>query len=231
MKNKPIKTQILNADDYEKRYQSGYGLVYPESHIIRVNKQILEWELGLTSGKILDFGCGAGAHLKYFTENGYIPYGCDTSPTAIERCKKLISDFADNFVVTPVNPDLHGTFGDLNVDLFLSNQVLYFLDDAGIHDVIRQAYQMVKPGGVFVATMMSYSCWYSRYITNEEGDFKRVKLDTPRQISDLLINFKNRDQLPEPFSPFQPLHIGSYGNYIREEEGSTDHWLFVGLRK
>jgi SAM-dependent methyltransferase len=230
MKKTPVQMQTLNAEDYERRYQEGYGLAYPESHIIRVNKQILEWELHLTSGRIFDFGCGTGAHLKYFADQGFVPYGCDTSPTAIKRCQELLPQYAGNFKVTPVNPDLISTFGGITFDIFLSNQVLYFMDDAVIRKVILQAFDMVQPGGVLIATMMAYSCWYARCIVGEEGDFKRVNLDTPRQKGELLINFKEREALPDLFAPFKHLHLGTYGSHIRQEEGSTDHWLFVGLR-
>jgi len=231
MTKPPNNVQTFNAEDYEKRYQTGYGLTYPESHIIRVNKQILEWELNLTSGKVFDFGCGAGSHLKYFAEQGFTPYGCDTSATAIERARQLLPAFAEQLLVTPVHPNLPATFPGLTFDIFLSNQVFYFLDDAGIKEVVQQAHALVRPGGVFIATMMAYSCWYARYIVGESGDFKRINLDTPRQKGELLINFKERLALPDLFAPFKPLHLGSYGSHIRQEEGSTDHWLFVGLRE
>jgi SAM-dependent methyltransferase len=226
-----MNTTAFNAESYEKRYQQGYGLVYPESHIIRVHKHILEWELKLSGGKIFDFGCGSGSHLKYFADHGFVPYGCDTSASAIERCKKLMSDHASHFAVTPVNPDLPATFGKVTFDIFLSNQVLYFLDNAGIREIVRQAHSLVRRGGVFISTMMSYSCWYSRYVTGVSGDFKKVNLDTPRQQGELLINFKQRDELPALFEPFKALHLGSYGSHVRQEEGSTDHWLYVGIRE
>ena len=224
-------TTTHNATDYEKRYQQGYGLAYPESHIIRVNKHILEWELGLRGGTVFDFGCGAGAHLKYFADHGYVPYGCDTSETAIEACRRLMPERKGNFQVSAVNPDLPQLFGEARFDLFVSNQVLYFLDDAGIASIVKQAHRMLVPGGVFVATMMAPSCWYARYIAGERDGFKVVRLDTPRQKGELLINFKEKAELAGLFAPFRPLHIGSYGSHIRQEEGSTDHWLFVGQRK
>jgi SAM-dependent methyltransferase len=225
-----VATTAHNAEDYEKRYREGYGLQYPESHIIRVNKQVLEWELGMRGGKTFDFGCGAGAHLKYFAEQGYEPFGCDTSATAIEAARRALPNWSGNFKVTPVNPDLPALFGAGNFQLFLSNQVLYFLDDAGITSIVAQALRMVAPGGVFVATMMAPTCWYARYIQGERDGFKVVRLDTPRQKGELLINFKTRDELVRLFAPFAPLHIGSYGSHIREEEGSTDHWIFVGRK-
>ena len=220
-----------NAKDYERRYQEGYGLVYPESHIIRVNKQILEWELGIKAGKIFDFGCGAGAHLRYFAENGFVPYGCDTSPSAIERCKKLMPAYEAHFHVSEVNPDLPALAPGVEFDVFMTNQVLYFLDDEGINDVVMQAHAITRTGGVFIATMMAPTCWYARYIKGKKGDFDVVDLDTPRQKGELLINFKQQSELKELFAPFVPLHLGSYGSQIRQEEGPTDHWLYIGVKK
>jgi len=224
-------TTEYNAKDYERRYREGYGLVYPESHIIRVNKHILEWELGMHGGRAFDFGCGAGAHLRYFADHGYEPFGCDTSASAIERCRALLPDYAANFQVSSVNPDLKRIVPDASVDLFLSNQVLYFLDNSGIRDVVAQAHALVKPSGVFVATMMAPTCWYSRYVVGTQGNFKVVRLDTPRQNGELLINFKEQAELVELFAPFRPLHLGSYGSHVRQEEGSTDHWLYVGVKQ
>jgi SAM-dependent methyltransferase len=219
-----------NAADYELRYREGYGLLYPESHIIRVNKHILEWELGMRGGRVFDFGCGAGAHLKYFSDQGYEPFGCDTSVTAIESCRRAMPAWSANFHATPVNPDLPSLFAGGRFDIFMSNQVLYFLDDPGIASIVEQAHRMVVPGGVFLATMMAPTCWYARYIKGERDGFKVVQLDTPRQKGELLINFKGREQLRSLFAPFAPLHIGSYGSHVREEEGSTDHWIFVGRK-
>jgi len=230
MTTPPSGHEQFNAADYENRYRRGYGLLYPESHIIRVHRQILEWELDLTTGNVLDFGCGVGANLRYFADQGFIPHGCDTSPTAIQQCQRTMPQFAENFHVTDVTPDLIEVFGFGSQDLFLSNQVLYFLSDDHIRSIVKQAYDLVRPGGVFVVTMMAYSCWYFRYVTGREGDFRRVELDTPRQTLQTLINFKDRADLEMLFKPFRKLHIGSYGSWIREEEGSTDHWIYVGLR-
>src|SRR3989338_5285215 len=98
---KKMQEQTYNAKWYEQKYQEGYGVIYPESHIIRVHKHILEWELHLTSGKIIDFGCGSGANLQYFDCCGFIPCGCDTSANAIDQCKKKMPKYATNFFVTP----------------------------------------------------------------------------------------------------------------------------------
>ncbi|MBN1671861.1 MAG: class I SAM-dependent methyltransferase [Kiritimatiellae bacterium] len=223
--------QQQSAQQYEEKYKGGYGLVYPESHLIRLHRHILEWELHLDSGPVFDFGCGAGAHLKYFLDHGFTPYGCDTSTTAVERCKTLMPEHARNFfVVPPSGSNLLDLAPTGRFAVFLANQVLYYLTDEEIGRIVGQAHSLVRPGGVFVASMMAYSCWYARCVTAEAGDFKRVELVSPRQQETMFINFKNRDELPHLFRPFRRLHIGSYGSHIRDEEGSTDHWLFVGIR-
>lgn len=224
--------RAFSAEQYEKKYQCGYGLVYPESHIIRVHKHILEWELGIDSGRIFDFGCGSGAHMKYFSDHGFIPYGCDSSSIAVEQCKKLMAEYTDNFFVTPpVMPSLLSLVEAGQFTIFLSNQVLYYMEDEGIRDIANQAYSLLSMGGVFITTMMAYSCWYARYITSEVGDFKKVELTTPRQKETTFINFKEKEELADLFQPFKKLHIGLYGSHIREEEGSTDHWLFIGIHE
>ena len=100
----------------------------------------------------------------------------------------------------------------------------------GIKDVITQAHTLLRSGGIAVLSMMAPTCWYARYIAGDEGDFKIVRLDTPRQKGERLINFKEQSELAKLFAPFKPLHVGSYGSHIRQEEGSTDHWLYVGVK-
>lgn len=223
-------SQTFSAKEYEKKYQQGYGVAYPESHVIRAYKQIVDWELGIRSGSMFDFGCGSGSHVKYFADQGFTPYGCDTSDTAVQQTRRLLPEFADHFKTSPVMPDLGEMFGPLAVKVFLTNQVLYYLSDADIRRVVEQAHAMVEPGGVFIASMMSYGCWYARDVIGEEGDFKKLQITSPRQTESMLVNLKKREEMAPLFSPFRKLHLGSYGWHIREEEGPHDHWLYVGVR-
>jgi SAM-dependent methyltransferase len=222
--------EICEVLQYEKEYQQGYGVVYPETHIIRVHRHILEWELNISGGNILDFGCGTGSHLKYFADHDFTPYGCDTSKTAIEKAKNILPDFNDNIISINPNCDLNEIFQNVKFDIFLSNQVLYYLSNENIANVTKQAYSLLKTGGVFIATMMSYRNDYVRFIEGSNKEFKRVNLNTPRLKRESLINFKTKDELIELFKPFKKLHIGSYSTCIREDEGSSDHWIYVGIK-
>jgi SAM-dependent methyltransferase len=230
-----VDQQTFNAEDYEARYRSkAYLPLYPDSQVIRVHRHILEWQLGITDGAVFDFGCGGGNNPSYFADQGFVPHGCDSSAAGIERCRQVLPEHADNFFVVPSEqPDLLGSSQARELSVFLSNQVLYYLDDEGIRHVVRQAYEMVRPGGAFVATMMTPDCFYADYVTERRGDLSKVELATPRlQGNTSWINFKQRDELIDLFAPFEKLHIGAYDlGGLREDEGPTTHWIYTGVRR
>ena len=56
-----------SLEAYTQKYdKEGYGLQYPDGHVIRFYERILKFQLHKTSGNLLDFGCGNGIHSKYF---------------------------------------------------------------------------------------------------------------------------------------------------------------------
>jgi SAM-dependent methyltransferase len=207
--------------------------LYPDSQVIRVHRHILEWELGITEGDVFDFGCGSGNNPSYFADQGFVPHGCDTSAAAIERCRQVMPKYAGNFfVVPPSDADLVGLGRARDVSVFLSNHVLSYLRDEDIRHVVRQASEIVRPGGAFVATMMSPRCYFADHVTEEDGELKKVEVDVPRHSFSTWINFKERDELIDLFAPFEKLHIGTYDpGAIREDEGDRTHWIYTGVRR
>lgn len=218
-----------NKSSYDKEFGIGYGHKYPDGHVIRFHHQILEYELKMTGGKILDYGCSTGTYLSYFEQNGYEPFGCDIIPLAVEKAKKSIPKYANNIHCTPYLPKLRDYFNE-DFDLIISNQVLYYFNDKDLKYMISQFYDMLKPNGVFFATMMSPTCYYHDHIVSKVGEMSKVVV-TGRLNGSQYINFKTEEQIIDIFKPFKKLHLGSYGSKIREDEGSTDHFIFVGLKK
>lgn len=220
-----------NRETYGTKYQEGYGLVYPDGHVIRVYHQILEYELGLHGGNILDYGCGTGAHLKFFELQGFTPYGCDIDPIAIDKCKALMPAYADNFRVTPYSPNLRDFF-DVDFDLLFANQVLYYLTDKDMADLISQFYGMGKAGSVLFATMLSAKNRRFLYVTDTIGEMQKIELheQSGRLSEDSYVNYKAEEEIIKFFQPFQKLHMGYYGHKIREDEGPSEHYLYVGRK-
>lgn len=66
-----FKGEIMDnpLSGYTKKYDNeGYGLQYPDGHVIRFYERILKYKLSKTNGNLLDFGCGNGVHSKYFQD-------------------------------------------------------------------------------------------------------------------------------------------------------------------
>jgi len=41
--------------------------------------------------RVLELGCGTGNNLRFLAEEGFIPFGIDASPTAIEKARELLA--------------------------------------------------------------------------------------------------------------------------------------------
>jgi len=220
----------VTVETYESKYKSGYGLLYPDGHVIRFHRHILQYELGITDGKILDYGCGTGTHLLYFKRNGFTPYGCDISPTAISTCRRRMPAYRDNFHVIPPLPNLRRLFPP-SFDVVFSNQVLYYLDDADLRNIVGQFHDILAKGGIVFVTMMAPTNYYSRFVVGKEDGLSKVTL-TGRLNETTYINFKTKEQILRLFEAegFSKLHLGFYGSTIREDEGPTDHYIYVGRK-
>ena len=220
----------VNTQTYDTKYQTGYGLRYPDGHVIRFYQQILAYDAGLTSGAMLDYGCGTGTHLQYFMQQGFTPYGCDVSPTAIGQCQALMPAHAEHFHVIPSIPRLRDYFA-MDFDLVFSNQVLYFLNDDDMRQVLSQLYDLLKPGGIFYATMIASTNYYARFVEGTERGLSRVVL-RGRLNETQCVTFKTSEQVLELFTSvgLTKIQLGRYGTVIREDEGPTDHHIFVGRK-
>lgn len=221
----------VNSQTYEAKYQIGYGLEYPDGHVIRFHRQILEYELGMTSGTILDYGCGIGAHLQYFAQHGFTPYGCDINAEAIAKCKSRMPAHAEHFHVIPYVPQLRDYF-PMEFDIVFSNQVLEYFNNRDVQNMLSQFSDLLKGGGVLFVTWIAPTNYYARWIVDTRGEMSRVVL-RGRLEETQFVNFKTQEQLLELFQHHgvTKLHMGFYSATIREDEGPTDRYMFVGRKE
>lgn len=222
-----------NHSFHQDVYSSGYGVKYPKGHIIRSYHRVLKHELGITGSNgenLLDFGCGTGTHSVFFRELGFNVYGTDSDAIAIKKCQLLMPDHSDRFRVSDLNPtEAQLDFG-IRYDVVLSNQVLYYFDDADLSSVVNLFGRLLKPGGVFIATMMSDQHHFYSKAVHQKGSISRVKV-SGRVNNEMFINFtRSEADLKAKFCIFEPLHIGFYDALIREDEGRTHHYLFIGVK-
>jgi len=219
-------TYKQNLDSYNTKYKEGYGNKYPESRIIRVFHRIIKHHI--TKGKILDFRCGNGIHLKYFQELGFEPYGCDASVEAIKLAKKNMPNNQNHLFVSPYVPNLLSIF-KTKFDLIMANYSLYYLNDEDMRDVINQFHKLLKEDGLIFVSMMSKECYYYDLYSHIKNGLYCVQFKGRVNVN-LNVNMKSKEEMLNLFSKFTKLHIGRISYKIREDEGTTDHYLYIGKK-
>lgn len=115
----------------------------------REDFQILEPHLArLPAGaRLLDGGCGMGEWTVYLTRRGYPTSGLDVSAKTIEHLQKLFPDM--DFRVG----DIRATgFPADTFDLYFSWGTFEHFEE-GFGPVIREAYRVLKPGGILLTSM------------------------------------------------------------------------------
>ena len=221
------RTVLVNVDFFERRYTEGYGIRYPESHIIRFNLHILKHKCGITGGRILDFGCGLGAHSRYFADAGFEVVACDSSPTAIDTARATHPDIADSFFVNEPVPDFSGLGG---FDVVLCNQVLPYFTNPILRRLIDQLYGITRPGGVFFATMYPTTNGIVNYVTGNDGEMSEITLHG-RLSGCEYVNFKTTAGMSEDFKPYEKLYTGFTAMQLDDEYGSNDQLIYIGVKK
>lgn len=213
---------------YENIYRSGYGTMYPESHVIRFYEYFLKKKHIESAERptIFDFGCGNGTHQIYFASKGFQVYGADVSESAIDMARERIPEAGRNFVAIEPEQDIDSLF-NTKFDVIFANQSLYYLSDTGLARTLQQMHSMLKDNGIVFFTMMGTKNYYYD-LTDETCCDGLKKVHLPDRIGGCVsINFTaSEDELARKLLPFRPGFIGYY-DWV-SPEGSTFHYYFVG---
>jgi len=108
--------------------------------------------------RVLDAGCGSGRNLVYFLREGYEVFGVDADPRAVEAVRRLAASLAPKLPATNFRAEnLEGiSFAEACADLVICSAALHFArDDNQFHAMLRGAWKVLKPGGLFFCRLAS----------------------------------------------------------------------------
>jgi tellurite methyltransferase len=107
--------------------------------------------------RVFDAGCGGGRNLVYLLRNGYDVCGNDADPNAIAQVKAMAASLApDRTFDFRAEPIEQTSFPDAHAEVVLASAVLHFArDDRHFEAMLRQAWRVLKPGGLFFARLAS----------------------------------------------------------------------------
>lgn len=185
---------------------------YPAEAVVRFVKK------NFTPGeRILDAGCGAGRHIIFLANEGFIPFGIDYSPVGVEHTKKLLQEndmdqFVNNIAVSTCS-DL--PFDDCSFNGLISYGVLYYLKWADIQKSVHEFYRILKPGGrlyVSVRSTEDHRCLSGS--KTEEGNTMVVTESAKERSASsekgMTMHFFDREEIRKLFGIFNELKIDEY---------------------
>ncbi len=145
MNNKAVNKYFdAHAPDYDSAYLAPRDL---RSFIFNERKRIVLDMFDLTSGRVLDIGCGPAVYTDKLSASGYEIYGVDPSEKMVEIARDKNFKNA-KFTVG----DIEGlAFADNFFDGVLCVGVLEYLK--GIDKGIKEAARVTRPGGIAVFTV------------------------------------------------------------------------------
>ncbi len=145
---------------WEKVFQENEWGKYPDESFIRfVARNFYKKERAQV--KILEVGCGPGANIWYMAREGFIPYGIDGSPTAIDKGRKRLQaeglkahmDVGD-IVSLPYENDFFDGIGD--------NECLAHNSRAQMDKIFKEIKRVLKPGGLFYSRTFTDKVYVGR---------------------------------------------------------------------
>ena len=223
-------------DKNKEYWEKGYNSPNVDHPVFRFYGRILKPEFGLGGNweRLVDFGCGQGAAVNFFRQQGFNACGVDISESAIAVAKTRYPRIAQNFSACAPEPKANDYYGFAeDVAVITAIQSLYYLSDSDFHDCMEILYRSMRPGGVFFATMMGEkNREYFDNSTEYKDGLRVVNFQNDRlQVEDYYMFFiKDEDHLKKKFNMFKPIHIGYYAAKFRQDEGDGFHYTFCGTK-
>lgn len=160
-----------SPDDFEKDWEEALAgkldrhLIYPSDlpttqfDLFELMKAKLVDDLvtrsGLTSGRVLEYGCGAAGMSIYFANQGFQAVACDLSARALQlanyNSQRHLSVGSEKNL-TGVRADAFRLpFEDNTFDIVMSYGLLEHLASGPLENMLTEVTRVLRPGGLFVA--------------------------------------------------------------------------------
>jgi len=162
------------SDEWEKIHSTrGWGQ-YPSEPIIRFVARNF-YNKNRSEIKILDFGCGQGAHTWYLAREGFDTFAFDGSHSAVEKAKKYLEAEnlkADFRVMDGVNLEYPNSFFDAVID----NVTICHNQIDNIQLMYKNVFRVLKKGGkLFTSSFSTDTSGYGSGKEIEKGTFFNVE--------------------------------------------------------
>lgn len=137
-----------SIEQWDQVYRAArHHSVWPWSHVVTlVNRHVPNFRSGL---RVLELGCGAGANIRFFLENGAEYWGIEGSESMVDRLHEIYPGIARQI--------LCGDFTkpaavDKSFDLVLDRGSITHNATPAVRQTLDLVHGYLKPGGWFIGT-------------------------------------------------------------------------------
>lgn len=162
-----------HAGAYTWTNRSGYFYLRRQELVARELERLPQ-----SGGELLDVGCGAGHASAVAGANNFAYYGVDISPEMIEVAKTSRFNPKAIFALASVE-DL--PFASDRFDVVLALGSLEYVRADRQSAALAEISRVLKPGGIFVASLLNQSCpmWVARTLRERVGLVRAKMLRRP----------------------------------------------------
>ncbi len=213
----PIWEEIHSSREWGK---------YPPEELVRFVARRYYGSENRKAVRILDLGCGLGSGVWYFCREGFSASGIDSSPSAIDRLERRLEaeGLTADLHVGDIVHSLPGFFHPESFDAITEVTCLYCLPFSEAKSVVRQAANLLKPGGCFFAMTFDVATWgfgLGRQV--EPNSFADI---TEGPLKDRgFARFYARHELDDLFSALPIVSVESTTRTLQNERNVVKHWV------
>lgn len=208
-------------DEYwEKVHKEREWGAYPAEYVIRFVARNYYNVADRSQVKILDFGCGAGAHTWYLTREGFDTYAFDGSCSAIERVKKKLEKEGGYMADLRVRDALELDYPENFFDAVIDNVCIFNNMIKNVRTMYGEVYMMLKPGGKILSNVFGKRTdGYGTGIELEPGTYSKLESGVLKGRTN--IHFFDKNELETV------LRDCGFRNIIVDEVLYTDNGMHV----
>lgn len=149
---------------------------YPSEHVIRFVARNFYKEKNRNAIKILDFGCGGGAHTWYMAREGFDVYAFDGSHSAVSKVKERLvrENLSANLqVMDGIELNYKNDFFDSVID----NVSIYCTTIENIKKMYSEVYRVLKVDGHLLTTaFLTKTTGYGTGLEIEHNTYKNIEI-------------------------------------------------------
>jgi 2-polyprenyl-3-methyl-5-hydroxy-6-metoxy-1,4-benzoquinol methylase len=201
---------------------------YPSEDIIRFIASTFNSATDRSKLRVLDLGCGGGAHTWFLAREGFDTYAIDGSQSGIKQAKVLLNQ--DRLVANLAVGDFTRLdYPEAYFDAIIDSLSIQHNPMQNIQDIHRQIMTLLKPGGSFCGVM-------SNTLTSGWNDAEKLEENTYKNFKsgpiqkDLLVHFFTESEVLELMSGYEEVTLERIIRTVNRGEDQYGYFVTTGRK-